>query len=178
MLALAVSCYAQPLAGRMEDGRFAVSAPQFNFLKEGPALLRLKNGTPVAYDFHLALWVGSKSTVYRRSFERFVVSYDLWEEKFSVTGLRTPRPTASGLGPVEVAAWCLRHLSLPSVELSGRPLYWLRLDVAPAEKRPSGSTLQEPTAIDLKQIVEWFSRPRRAGENRWTLEAGPLRAQP
>ena len=58
----------------------------------------MRNGASVTYDMQL---IDSDTKVaklmLRRGFERFVVSYDLWEEKFSATRMRTARTSASHL---------------------------------------------------------------------------------
>lgn len=89
------------------------------------AATRLRNGLPVALDFHLALWSGSKSNLRRRAFERFVVSYDLWEERYAVTGLRKPRITASRLKPEEIGPWCLKNIKLTELDLSRDKQIWV-----------------------------------------------------
>ena len=40
------------------------------------------------FDFQLTLWVGTRASVFDRTLQRFVVSYDLWEEKFSIVKQR------------------------------------------------------------------------------------------
>ena len=66
----------------------------------------------------------NRQLVLRRGFERFVVSYDLWEEKFSATRMRTARTSASHLSAEAAEAWCLDHLSVPAGGLTtDKPVY-------------------------------------------------------
>ena len=57
----------------------------------------MRNGASVTYDMQLSILNENRQLVLRRGFERFVVSYDLWEEKFSATRMRTARTSASHL---------------------------------------------------------------------------------
>jgi hypothetical protein len=177
LLALAQSMAAESLTARIQDGNLLVGAAKLHLL-QGTILDRLRNGATVAFDFHLALWTGSRSSIQRRSFERFVVSYDLWEEKFSVTGLRKPGPSVTGLSAAAVPAWCLDHISLPGVDPSGAAPFGLRLDIQLAERGPGSREegfWEEDGSVSLKKLIDLFSRPSRGAPNRWSLETGPLR---
>ena len=150
-----------------------VTAPSLDILS-GSALDRLKNGSTVPFDFHLALWAGSRSNLRRAAFERFVVSYDLWEERFSVTGLRNPRPSASNLAAAAVPAWCLEHISLHKVDLADDTQVWVQLDVRAADPKDREGLLDD-AGVSLKYLIDLLSKPSRNEPNRWTLEGGPFR---
>jgi hypothetical protein len=156
---------------RRRGDHLFVSAPRLELLR-GPLMDRLRNGSTVPFDFHLALWTGMRSQLRRRAFERFVVSYDLWEERFSVTGLRSPRPSASNLSASAVPAWCLDHISLHPVELPGDTPVWVRLDVRAVEAREA--RLVDEDGLSLTSLIDLLSRPSRREPNRWTLETGPV----
>lgn len=153
------------------DALFA-SARQLDLIQ--PRLLKqLKNGGTVAFDFHLALWVDTRNTVSRRAFERFVVSYDLWEEKFAVASLRKPSVRATGLASGAVSNWCLQQLAVPTPRLDTAGKVWVRLDVRAAENRRDVEA-PEDEGLSLANLVELLSRPGRAGEARWTLDSGAV----
>jgi hypothetical protein len=61
-----------------------VSAPALHFLA-GKPLDRLKDASTVVFLSQLTLFAGNRDAPFRKVPDRFVVSYDLWEEKFSVT---------------------------------------------------------------------------------------------
>src|SRR5580692_6648581 len=65
-----------------EGDDLRVAAPQLHFLT-GKPMERLKDGSSVVFLTQLTLSVDDVSNVLRRTPERFVFSYDLWEEKFS-----------------------------------------------------------------------------------------------
>ena len=71
----------------MSAGEIRVTAPSLHFLT-GKSLSRLHDGAAVPFDFQLIITAGSKNNVVARSLERFTVSYDVWEEKFSVVRVR------------------------------------------------------------------------------------------
>src|SRR5690242_2365783 len=60
-----------------------VAVPELHFIA-GKPLERLRNGLSVVYLSQLSLLTDDRATVFRRAPDRLVVSYDLWEEKFSV----------------------------------------------------------------------------------------------
>lgn len=160
---------AQGLVPRLSDGKIAVSAPAMPFL-EGKSLDRLRNGQSVAFDFHLQLFDGARPLA--RSLQRFVLSYDLWEETFSAVQLsqtspRTPVYSTSRLKIDGVAGWCLGRmlLPLPSID-KNRPL------TVQLEIRSTGAKIANPLrpqgSVDLGILVEVFSRPPDPQESRFT----------
>src|ERR1035438_6117533 len=63
-----------------------VNTPSLHFLN-GKPMERLKDGDVVAYVTQLDLLDESRTLLLRQIKGRFVISYALWEEKFSVTML-------------------------------------------------------------------------------------------
>lgn len=166
-------CAQTALGVRAEAGRIYPTAPKLRFI-EGQALERLHNGSPVVFALQFTLFTPSRNTVYARTAGRLAVSYDLWEEKFVVTHLGSPRKSASHLSALEAETWCLDSLSLPSDRLSPDSRFWVRLDVRaerPDESPPPG----EQTGATLTRLIELFSRPQPSGETRALAEAGPFR---
>jgi hypothetical protein len=110
-----------------------VAAPTMHFLTGRP-LERLKYGDVVAYVAQLELLNDSRTAVVRPQKGRFVVSYALWEEKFSVTqlgsaaGATAPR-TVEGLSMTAAEAWCIESLLMSTMGLSPSLYYWLRLEL-------------------------------------------------
>jgi len=171
-LALAAYAITEKLSVELHGDQLFVSAPKVDLIR-GPVLTRLKDGGTVAFDFHLALWAGSRSSVRRRSFERFVVSYDLWEEKYAVTNLRKPAASASGLTDNAIGKWCLEHISIASPNVGASEPVWVGLEIRTADTRQD-TELFSAGGISLIGLVDLLSRPARPGEMRWSLETGPL----
>ncbi len=155
-----------------------MAAPQVHFLAGRP-LERLRNGASVWFDFHLSALAerpaaGAALRVLERAIERFAVSYDLWEEKFSVSRLSPPAAAASHLTSATAEAWCLDHLPLATAALAPEIPFWLRLEVRAEDARDRPPLLAEP-GINLARLIEIFSRPSRSGQPSWLAEDGPFR---
>ena len=91
------------------SGDLHVIAPHLHFLT-GKSLQRLLDGAVVPFDFQLSLAAGSKNNVVARALERFTVSYDVWQEKFSVIRLRDFRKSNLNLSADAAEAWCLDNI--------------------------------------------------------------------
>ena len=175
-VAAAVGCItllAQDLMLRASADQIMVSAPKLHFLT-GKPLERLRNGNAVAFDFHLAVLGDTKQSILRRSFDRFVISYDLWEEKFSISRMRTSRSAATRLSADAAEAWCLDNIAVASSGLPRDTPVWIRLDIRAQENRDL-RPLSEEEGISLSSLIEIFSRPGKQEPNHWRLEAGPVR---
>ena len=93
---LAFAMFAEELILTTHESRLEFAAPRVHFLV-GKPLERLRNALEVPFDFKITLWSGTRNHKLREAQDRFVVSYDLFEETFSVTKLVTPRRTARHL---------------------------------------------------------------------------------
>jgi hypothetical protein len=175
---------AQELSLRWRDNELHVAAPRVHFLT-GKSLTTLKNGVVVPFDFQLTLWSGNRSVVFDRVLQRFVLSYDLWEEKFAIvkqrgfvmradTRTNEARRSAFGLSSDAAEAWCLDSISLSTVGLPENQPIWVKLDIRGAEPKEGSSVFGE-SGLSIASLIDLFSRPARNSEQRWSLEAGPFR---
>lgn len=171
-LAACLPLCGQSLVARLVNDHLRVSAPQLRFLS-GKLLERLHNGAPVALAFQLTLSTDSALSVWGRDVARFVVSYDLWEEKFAVTRLGRPPGSVSHLSAEAAEAWCLEALSLPVGGLAPEKPFWLKLEGR--VENPGQEAATEETGMSLARLVELFSRRSRQQQERWTAQAGPMR---
>lgn len=163
---------APSLSAYWDGDNIHVAAPQLRFLTGRP-LERLKNGASVMFLSQLILSTDAHRTVFRRFPERFVVSYDLWEEKFSVARLGNPR-TVSHLSAGAVEAWCLESMVVSAAGLDPYRDFWLRLQMRATNSKEEAAVLGEP-GISITRLIEVFSRRPRSEQPEWTLDAGPLR---
>lgn len=157
----------------------SVKAPGFTFIK-GEPLARLKDGRSVRVDLELAVLPKSGATGVTQSRQTFVLSYDLWEERFAVTLVGSPSRSAAYLTSAAAEAWCLEQLTVSASALGalGRDLpFWVRLeyrildgDAVPAPDEGGGYTLQA--------LIDALSRRRKAQEWTHAIEAGPFRLRP
>lgn len=158
---------------RSAAGQIGVAAPAFHFLT-GASLDRLHDGAVAPFDFELSIAARSKTNVVRKSFERFVISYDLWEEKFAVTRVSVPRLAVSHLTAKEAEGWCLNNLGISPASISSQDAVWLRLEVRSGDPRPASELLTE-SPISLTSLIELFSRPAEPKHQKWVMETGPFR---
>lgn len=170
---LAVGLWAQELVVRNNGDLIRVSAPKVHFLT-GKPLQRIRDGRAVPYDFQLTVLDDPKGPVLRRSLERFVFSYDLWEEKFQVKRLRGGG-ASTRLSAESAEAWCLDQMAFSPSGLPANKAVWVRLEIRaqePKEEMP----LSDEGGISVATLIEVFSRAQRTREqNYWRLESGPMR---
>jgi hypothetical protein len=143
-------------------------APRLHFLT-GKTLERLRDGAVVPFDFQFTIAAGSKSNVVARAVERFTVSYDVWQEKFSVVRVSDFRKSSLSLSATAAEAWCVDNIFLPSSTLPAGKELWARLEIRSAEQRgPIAMTAD--SGISIVTLVELFSRPPRPQQDHWSLE--------
>jgi hypothetical protein len=171
--AASLSLLAQELMLRASADQIMVAAPKLHFLT-GKPLERLRSGNAVAFDFHIAVLADGKQSVLRRNFDRFVISYDIWEEKFSISRMRTVRSAASRLTADAAETWCLENIAVSSSGLPRDKPVWIRLDIRAQENR-NAKPLAEDEGISLSSLIEILSRTGKQEPNQWRLEAGPIR---
>ena len=167
---------AQPIEVTFDGDNLHVSAPSLHFLT-GKPLERLKDAATVVFLSQLTLFSENHDVVFRRAPERFVVSYDLWEEKFSVTQLgSTPRSTAHVLSAPAAEAWCLEGLAISGLGMAPDRPFWLRFELRTADQKELAGGVGEP-GLNLRSLIELFSRKPGPDDPNWTREVGPLRLE-
>jgi hypothetical protein len=173
-LTACVCVLAQDLLLRRAGQELRVSAPRLHFLT-GKPLERMRNGASVTYDMQMTIFGDTaRQTVLRRGFERFVVSYDLWEETFSATRVRGTRTAASRMTAQQAESWCLEHLAVPATGLTETAPVYLRLDVRALEQRERRPS-DEQEGISLGRLIDIFSKlGAPAPGNHWRAESGPI----
>lgn len=150
-----------------------ISAPRFHFLT-GNSLARLQDGASVPFEFQLSLWTDSRNRLLQRARDLFVVSYDVWEEKFSVAKLQSARKSASHLTASAAEAWCMENISVSTAGIAADQQLWLKLDIRAADAKNQPPIFGD-SGISVTGIIELFSRPAQTTQSSWTLNAGPFR---
>jgi hypothetical protein len=157
LMAVAVLALAQSLNVSQTDDDVRISAPGFHFLT-GKPLERLNT---VAFDFLLTALGEGKTTVLQRAFERFVISYDLWEQTYSVSRMRSKRAQAAHLTAPQAEGWCIDGMTLRAGSLPKDDPVWFRLEVRPQESKQSEPGFDE-SGPSLATLIDVFSRASRA----------------
>ncbi|HEY1759613.1 MAG TPA: hypothetical protein VGG72_29840 [Bryobacteraceae bacterium] len=168
---LALAMVAEDLILKHRDNRLEFSAPHTDILT-GQPLARLRNAAEVPFVIKTTLWSGNKSHVFSSAVDRFIVSYDLWEQTFSVVKAAAPRKSVSHLTASAVRDWCVSQMSLDTTGLSGNEPLWARLEIRAEEPPRDGSPWGDSVnsaGISLPALIEIFGRPA-GGQPHWTLD--------
>ena len=159
-----------PLKVTYDGDTLHVTAPTLHFLS-GKPLERLKYGDSVAYIAQLELYDETRTALIRPQKARFVVSYALWEEKFSVTRLGStatgaPR-TVEGLSLPATEAWCLENLTMSTQGLAANAFYWLRLELRTGTARDFADEVK--IGVSIHDLIDFLGR-----KNTEVTHWGPL----
>ena len=176
---LAVPLWAQTVTVNRLGDVFAVQAPGLGFIK-GEPLARLKDGRTVRVDLDLAVLPGPGGAAAARGRQTYLLSYDLWEERFAVTRVGTPPRSAAYLTTAGAEAWCLEQLTI-AVSALGRLAreapFWIRLEYRILDDGTARGT-DDGSSYSLQGLIESLSRRRKAHEWTQAIEAGPFRLRP
>jgi len=164
---------AESLGVTFDGDSLRVAAPTLHFLT-GKPLERLKDAATVTFISQLTLFSDAEGTVFKRSAERLVVSYDLWEEKFSVTIPGGGKRSLPNVTAAQAESWCLDNLAISALGLAPDRPFWLRFDLRTADRRELANVVGD-SGLSLSGLIDLFSRKPGAGDQSWTLKRGPLR---
>jgi hypothetical protein len=156
----------------------AVRAPGLGLIK-GETLAQLKDGRSVRVDLDLAVLPGPGGAAAARSRQAFVLSYDLWEERFAVTMAGPPPRSVSYLTANAAEAWCLEHVTVPLIalgKLRDAP-FWIRLEYRFLDG-DTAAARDDDAGITLKGLIEALSRRPKESGLPHAVEAGPFRLRP
>jgi len=142
--------------------------PNLHFLS-GKALDRLKDARTVAFVSQLTLLGEDRLTVFRRTPQRFYVSYAIWDEKFKVT-MPGATPESSMWPTAEQAEnWCVENLAISALGMAPDRPYWLRFELRTADSKDL-SRVWSDTGISVSGLIEIFSRRPEPNEPHWMME--------
>jgi hypothetical protein len=164
---------APPLVVERQGDYLHVAAPRMHFL-EGKPLELLHNGASVTFEFVLTLHADQRSQPVTRLEERFVISFDLWEERFSLVQAGAAGRSGSHLTAAQAEAWCLDTMPVPLPALPEGKTFVLQLVCRVAEDDISSSG-EGSSALTLAGLIDVFSRKGRDAPLRWEAESGSLR---
>jgi hypothetical protein len=170
---LTMGLSAQALRVRLDGDDLRVAAPQFHFLT-GKPLDMLKDGATVVFLTQLSISSEVNAPPIKRAVDRFVVSYDLWEEKFSVMESGAERARVSHLTSAAAEAWCMDHLAVGIGGLAPDKPFWVKLELRAQDARDQAGVVGE-SGINLTRLIEIFSSPAGTQQMRSEVVAGPMR---
>jgi len=171
---------AQSAAVNVTGGALRVRAPGFTFIK-GEPLARLKDGRGVQIDFALAVLPKPGAAAIVETRQSFVLSYDLWEERFAVTIVDPSRgrssPAISHLSSKDAEAWCLDHVTVAVSALGGLGRdapFWIRMAYQMRDSERAAAAADD-SGFSLRGLIDRLSRRTSADDLRDALDAGPFR---
>jgi len=173
----AVSSASEDLVVFLDGDYLRVSLPHIDFLK-GKPIERLKDGASVAFIGQVTITTSPNSiSPIARSVARFALSYDIWEERFSVTKIgQSPesRRSASHLSAQATENWCLDNLVIDRSQIPLDKQFYVQLDLRAEDPRDQLGIIGDP-GINLTRLIEMFGRAPRSPQERWLFNSGPFR---
>lgn len=170
---------AQDLAVHLDGDYLRVSLPHINFL-DGKPLARLKDGASVAFWGQLTITSSPTSlNTIAKSWARFAISYDIWEERFSITKIGlTPdsRRTQSHLSAQGAENWCFDNLGIDRSQLPADKPFYVNLDLRIEDPKDQISIIGDP-GINITRMIELLGRPSHSAEPHWLKSSGPFRLE-
>jgi hypothetical protein len=166
---------AQDLAVHLDGDYLRVALPHVDFL-QGKPLNRLKDGGSVAFIGRVSITSTPTSLApIAQSLAKFALSYDILEEKFSVTKIgQNSRRSQSHLTAQAVELWCLDNLGIDRSELPADRPFYVNLDLRLEDPRDEVRIIDD-AGISLSRMVEFFGRPGRSAQPKWLKSSGPYR---
>jgi hypothetical protein len=171
-----LAMWAEDLALHWRNNFLELSAPNMHFLT-GKPLERLQHGAQVPFDFEVSLYSGTKSHLFTQLHDRFLVSYDVWGEQFSVVKTQSPRTSVTHLDALEAEAWCLKQMPVNPMGIEDTEKLWAQVKVrVPLDRSasPFGRGSITESGINLTGLIELFSHPPALAQPHWTLDTGPM----
>jgi len=161
---------AQTVGLKLDGEQLRVSVPQLHFLGT-EVLQRLHNGIAVNYVFKIGITPNRDSKPTSPASYRFVISYDIFEQKFAVSRIEPNPRSITHLSESAAQLFCLDSIALSTAGISADQAFWLTLEYQTVEPKPatteSGGTLME-------QLIDVFSRKAQRQESRGTITGGPF----
>jgi hypothetical protein len=167
----------ESLAVHLDGDYLRVFLPHVDFLK-GKPLDRLKDGATVAFVGQMTITTSPNSlSPVARAVARFALSYDIWEESFSVTKIgQSPESRRSAAHKSVQAAenWCLDNLVIDRSQIPVDKPFYVHLDLRAEDPSDQLGIVGDP-GINLTRLIEIFGRAPRSPQERWVFNSGPLR---
>ena len=170
----ALAILAEDLMLRRQEDQLRFTAPKVHFVA-GRTADRLKEGNTVPVDFQATLSAGTRQNIVKRIVERFVVSYDLWEERFKVVQvIGGQRRSASNLTAQQAEAWCFENSGMSMTNVpKDQPLYF-KLEIRTDDSGARAPLFNASDSLNLTALVNLFSRPPERQQWHWSGEIGPF----
>jgi len=162
----------QSLTAERVDDHLRVVAPQLRLI-HGKALEQLQNGASVTYVIAVTLTPEQGGSPVQVE-GRFVMSFDLWEEKYSIVEAAPVGRSGSHLTAAMAETWCLDNLPVPLPAVGPDRSFVIKLECWVADNENESGAESRP-GLTLAGLIDVFSRKGRDAPPRWQAFSGPLR---
>ncbi len=161
------------------DGDYLrINLPHLDFLK-GKPLERLKDGATVIFNGQVKLTTSPNSLFpVAQTVASFAFSYDIWEERFSVTklsGSRESRHTWQHLSAQAAEALCLDNLQIDRSQVPADKDFFVQLELRADDSKDQLGIIGDPGINITRFLTELFGRPPRSPQERVMYSSGPFR---
>lgn len=160
---------AQTVGVKLDGEQLKVSVPQLRFVGT-EVLQRLRNGIAVNYVFKVGISSSRISKPTSESIYRFVISYDIFEEKFAVSRIEPNPRSITHLSEAAAEQWCLDSIAVPVGALPADQSFWVTMEYQTVE--PKAATDSSESIIG--QLIDVFSKKAQREESRGTVIGGPF----
>jgi hypothetical protein len=167
-----IAAKAQSPVIRLEGDQLRVAASGLHILGS-ETLQRLHNGIAMNLVFSLGIGPGRNSKPATAETFSFVVSYDIFEEKFAVSRISPNPRSVTHLSESAVQTWCLDSIALPLLNMGQDQPFWVTFEYHIEEPRPVDSESSSGSLIG--QLVDIFSRKSQKQESSASFVLGPFR---
>jgi hypothetical protein len=148
-------------------------------LIEGVVADHLKDGRSVRVEFEMTILDKPQGGTVTQNRQTFVISFDLWEQRYAVTRTGAMPRSISHLPAREAEAWCLENMAVPLTAIGrfARDIpFWVRVDYRILDQAPEGGDAESP--FTLRRMIEVLSRRQGNEALGRSFETGPFRIGP
>jgi hypothetical protein len=168
ILAWAHPLWAQSLDVKIEGDHLRVSVGSARLIA-GESLQKLRDGSSVTYLMRVSAWSGKAGKLLSSTEYRFVVSFDIFEEKFQVTRIMPSAKVASHLSLTAAETACTDGLEIPLAGIGTTMPFWVRWEFQ------AEYAVSEETGGGLGSIVDLFALRTPKDPTSAFKETGPYR---
>ena len=168
LLAWATPAVAQKLEVKLDGDHLRVTVSGARLIA-GEALQRLRDGASITYLMRVSAWSGRAGKLLSSTEYRFVVSFDIFEEKFQVTRTMPSVRVVSHLSMTAAEVACSDGLEIPLVGIAATMQFWVQWEFQ-AENAAGGEA-----GGGLGSLVDLFGRKSAKEPAKGFAESGPYR---
>ena len=162
--------FAQTVAVKLDGDQLRVAAPELHLLGS-EVLQRLHSGIAVNYVFRIGITSNRYSKPTTVTSYRFVISYDIFEEKFAVSRIEPNPRSITHLSETAAQLWCLDSIALSTAGLPSDQSFWVTMEYQTVEPKPATTESGESL---IGQLIDVFSKKAQREDSRGTIMGGPF----